>query len=149
MNKTTVSVEGLDALQRDFSRISDETRAKLSLAVKATALDIDRDVKKRIQGGPKTGRIYSRGSGQNLSATHQASAPGESPATDTGTLVSSQYFKQPSELTATVGSRLAYAYYLEFGTRTIAARPAWIPAIEAITPKFTQRVDKALKEAIR
>lgn len=144
MNKTTVSVEGLDALQRDFSRISDEARAKLSMAVKATALDIDRDVKKRIQGGPKTGRTYTRGN-----ITHQASAPGESPATDTGTLVSSQYFKQPSELTATVGSRLAYAYFLEFGTRTIASRPAWIPAIEAITPKFTQRVDKALKEAIR
>ena len=144
MNKTTISVEGLDALQRDFSRISDETRAKLSLAVKATALDIDRDVKKRIQGGPKTGRIYKRGTKE-----HQASAKDESPATDTGTLVSSQYFKQPSELTATVGSRLAYAYFLEFGTRKILKRPAWIPAIEAITPKFTQRVDKALKEAIR
>ena len=144
MNKTTISVEGLDALQRDFTRISEETRAGLSMAVKATALDIDRDVKKRIQGGIKTGRIYKRGAKE-----HQASAKDESPATDTGTLVSSQYFKQTSELAATVGSRLAYAYFLEFSTRTIKARPAWIPAIEAITPKFNQRVDKVLKEATR
>lgn len=144
MNKTTVSVEGLDALQRDFTRISEETRAGLSMAVKATALDIDRDVKKQINRGLKTGLFYTR-----RGVEHQASAEGESPATDTGTLVSSQYFKQPTELTATVGSRLAYAYYLEFGTRKILKRPAWIPAIEAITPKFNQRVDKVLKEATR
>jgi hypothetical protein len=149
VNKTTISVEGLDALQRDFSRISDETRAGLSLAVKATALDINRDVKKRILRGPKTGRIYTRGGGQNLSATHQASAPGESPATDTGELARRQYYTQENSLSATIGSRLVYAYFLEFGTRTIAARPTWIPAIEAITPKFNQRVDKVLKEATR
>ena len=144
MNKTTISVEGLDALQRDFTRISEETRAGLSMAVKATALDIDRDVKKRINRGLKTGLFYTRGG-----VEHQASAEDEAPATDTGTLVSSQYFKQTSELTATVGSRLAYAYYLEFSTRNIRKRPAWIPAIEAITPKFNQRVDKVLKEATR
>ena len=144
MNQTTVSVEGLDALQRDFTRISDETRAGLSMAVKATALDIDRDVKKRINRGLKTGLFYTR-----RGVEHQASAEGEAPATDTGTLVSSQYFKQTTELTATVGSRLAYAYYLEFGTRKILKRPAWIPAIEELTPKFNQRVDKVLKEATR
>lgn len=140
----TISVEGLDALKRDFAQISDEVRDGLSMAVKATAIDIDRSVKKRIQRGPKTGRVYTRGA-----IEHQASAPGESPATDTGTLASSQYFTMPSKLAATVGSRLAYAFYLEFGTRKIAPRPAWIPAIEEFTPKFNDRVDKVLREATK
>ena len=39
-----------------------------------------------IQRGRKTGRIYMKGTHQNI--PHRASAPGEAPATDTGTLVS-------------------------------------------------------------
>lgn len=144
MNQATISVEGLDTLQRDFSRMSANVERGVGMAVKATAIDIDADVKKRIQRGPKTGRTYTRGN-----TTHQASAPGEAPATDTGGLVSSVYFKQPNPLSATVGSRLAYAYFLEFGTRTIAARPSWIPSIEAVTPKFNKRIDAALRKATR
>lgn len=179
MNKATIGVEGLDTLRRDFTKISEETRAGLSMAIKATALDINRSVKKRIQRGPKTGVTYYRifdaesgymkvtagnpdsfgpsklvaayksDGGVNLSPKHTSSAPGEAPATDTGLLASSQYFKMPDALTATVGSRLIYAYYLEFGTRKIKPRPAWIPAIEELIPKFNQRVDKVLKEATR
>lgn len=144
MNDATINVEGLDALQRDFSRMSAEVQRGLGNAVKATAIDIDAEVKKSIQRGAKTGNVYTRGN-----TTHQASAPGEAPATDTGGLVSSIYFKQPNPLSATVGSRLAYAYFLEFGTRKIKPRPAWIPAIEKLTPKFNTRVDTALRRATR
>jgi hypothetical protein len=147
--QASVTIEGLDALQRDFTRLGKEVQKGLGQAVSATALDVDRDVKKRIQRGPKTGRIYTRASGRNLSATHQASAPGEAPATDTGAGVSSIYNIKNSPISRTVGSRLAYLYFLEFGTVRMAARPAWVPAVEKFTPKMFERIDKVLRDATR
>jgi hypothetical protein len=147
--QASVTIEGLDALQRDFAKLGKEVQKGLGQAVAATALDVDRDIKKRIQRGPKTGRIYTRASGQNLSATHQASAAGEAPATDSGALVSSIYNIKNNELSRTVGSRLAYAYYLEFSTLRMAARPAWVPAVEKFTPKMFERIDKVLRDATR
>ena len=141
--------EGIEALQVDMSRITKEVEAEAAKAVKATGLEVISDIKKRIQRGPKTGRVYTRGGGQNLSRTHQASAPGQAPATDTGTLVSSIYFEQNTKLSATVGSRLAYAYWLEFGTTKIAPRPSWMPAVEAAAPKFKRRLEAAIARAAR
>lgn len=145
MSNLRIEFDGLEELQEDLARASDEVRAKLSREVTRVALAINADVKKRIQRGPKTGRTYRK----SASVTHTASAPGQAPATDTGTLASSPYYEQSSPMSATVGSRLAYAYFLEFGTRTIAPRPSWIPSIEAARPDFNRRVDAILKEAFR
>jgi hypothetical protein len=147
--QASVTIEGLDALQRDFTRLGKEVQKGLGQAVSATALDVDRDIKKRIKRGPKTGTIYKRASGQNLSPTHQASAPGEAPASDGGALVSSIYNIKNSPISRTVGSRLAYAYYLEFSTLRMDARPAWVPAVEKFTPKMFERIDKVLRDATR
>ena len=139
----SIQFDGLDELQADLARASDETRKGVAREITRTALAINADVKKRIQRGPKTGRTYRK----SETVTHTASAPGQAPATDTGFLASSPYYEQSSPLSATVGSRLAYAYFLEFGTRTIAARPSWVPAIEAERPKFDARVDAILRSA--
>ena len=48
------------------------------------AKNIETRAKIKIQSPPKTGRIYRHGN-----VEHQASAPGEAPATDTGNLVNS------------------------------------------------------------
>lgn len=136
------SQEVAEALRKYGAR----AEAEIAKAVTATALLVDTDIKQRIQRGPKTGRVYTRAAGQNLSRTHQASAPGEAPATDTGVLASSITFRQASKLTAEVESRLAYAYYLEFGTQRIAPRPAWIPALEKIRPEFDRRIQAALQK---
>ena len=48
------------------------------------AKNIETRAKIKIQSPPKTGRIYRHGK-----VEHQASAPGEAPATDTGNLVNS------------------------------------------------------------
>jgi hypothetical protein len=148
--QASVTIEGLDALQRDFTRLGKEVQKGLGQAVAATALDVDRDIKKRIQGGPpRTGIIYKRAKGQNLSPEHQASKAGEAPKTDGGVLVSSIYNIKNSPISRTVGSRLAYAYYLEFGTVRMDARPAWVPAVEKFTPKMFERIDKVLRDATR
>jgi len=117
----------------------------LALIVDATALEAVTDVRKAIQGPPKTGREYARG--VNNDKVHRASAPGEAPATDTGALVSSIYNESRGKYAKAIGSRLDYAYYLEFGTFKMAKRPSWIPAVERAIPKMLKRIDIAIAKA--
>lgn len=78
-----------------------------------------------IQSPPKTGRIYRR-----RGVEHQASAPGQAPATDTGRLVNSIVTRyEPSELTGIVGVTAAYGDDLEFGTQKMEPRPYARPAV--------------------
>lgn len=109
------------------------------------------EVKKLMIASPASGRTYRRGR-----ATHRASAPGEPPAPDTGTLQRSVMFKvRKTSLgwVAEVGSRLRYALYLEFGAaRGIAGksgrvesvrwvlfpRPAWKPALDNIRQRVPE-----------
>jgi HK97 gp10 family phage protein len=139
-----LQIEGLDRVKAEIKRIGKEAEQGVANAVKATALEVISDVKKRIQRGPKTGRTYTRGN-----ITHTASAPGQAPATDTGVLASSVYFTQSSKLSAVVGSRLAYASYLEFGTTRIKPRPSWTPAVEAAAPKLQKRIEDAIRKAAK
>jgi hypothetical protein len=142
VTKIRITVENTEAVQRALKLYGEKAEAELSKAVQATALTINGDIKRAIQGPPKTGRIYSRGE-----KNHQASAPGEAPATDTGVLVSSIAYKQETPLSAIVYSRLQYAYWLEFGTRNIEPRPSWVPAVETNTPLFQKLIDAALRRA--
>ena len=147
MTKISLKVTNTDAVMQAIRQYGQKAEVELSKAVNATALTINGEIKKMIQSPPKTGTIYnSRGK------RHQASAPGEAPATDTGTLVSSITYKQESPLVATVSSRLPYAYYLEFGTKKggkthIEPRPAWVPATEKNRDLFNKLVDAALRRA--
>lgn len=136
----TIQIEGLDQVQAALRKFGAKAEAAIDRDVTATALEVNTAVKKAIQRGPKTGAIYKRGN-----ITHQASAPGQAPATDTGVLVSSVYFQNTGKMSATIGSRLAYAYYLEYGTTRIAPRPAWQPATEDGQKKLNARVLKTLE----
>jgi HK97 gp10 family phage protein len=79
-----------------------------------------------IKEGPKTGRLYRR-----RSVTHQASAPGEPPASDTGNLVRGITVEIDSQkLTARVASTAEYASALEFGTPKMEPRPYMRVALE-------------------
>jgi len=136
-----IEAKNLPEVTAALGAVSAAVQAEVAKAVTATALELTGDVQRRIQRGPATGREYTRGN-----VTHRASAPGEAPATDTGTLASSITYAQAGPLTAEVVSRLDYATFLEFGTLSIAPRPAWIPAREAIEPKFQRRVEAAIRK---
>mgnify|MGYP002281215639 FL=1 len=72
--------------------------------------------------------------------------------TDTGRLVNSIEFDQAvvgGSLSATVGSALAYALYLEYGTSRMAARPFFRPAVERMRPKFQADLEAAINGATR
>lgn len=170
----TVEVQGLDDLRVALRKYGEKAEKAISTEVKKTAIEINSNVKKRILRGPKSGVTYHRIADEdgmmrvyagsysefgpnklvavfktdgkaNLSAKHTSSAPGEAPATDTGFLASSIYFEQANKMQATIGSRLAYAYWLEYGTRKIKPRPSWTPETELGQVKLTERIRKALE----
>lgn len=71
---------------------------------------------------PGTGRLYKRGKKE-----HRASAPGEPPTPDTGTLrnsIGTEYVDGAGY----VGTHLKYGRYLEYGTETIKPRP-WMSTV--------------------
>ena len=78
----------------------------------------------------KSGKIYRRGK----SGTHQASAPGESPATDSANLYPSIAIIAENSLETRIGTPVEYAPYLEEGTARMAARPLWAPVAKGSLP---------------
>jgi hypothetical protein len=136
----TIQIEGMGQVQAALRKFGKAAADAIGKDVTATALEINTAVKKAIQRGPKTGKTYTRGN-----VEHTASAAGEAPATDTGTLVSSVYFDNTGKMSATIGSRLAYAYYLEYGVTRIAPRPVWQPETIKGQAKLNERVLKTLE----
>lgn len=140
-----VQVEGTDELKAALRALGDRVHDEVSKVVIGTALEMQADVVQRINR-PGTGRTYRK---RNPTRVHTASAPGQPPATDTGRLANSIEFDKVSELTATVGSNLIYAKYLEYGTRRMAARPFFGPATEEARIKFQQRMERVVQRAMK
>jgi len=108
-----------------------------------TALDIQARAQMAIMNPPKSGRIYRRGN-----VVHQASAPGEAPATDTGNLVNSAYTKKLGQADYETGFTAEYAAHLEFGAPNahIAPRPYLRPAVEAVRDAFMSAIRRIVEE---
>ena len=143
---------GMASLERGLRRVKDGARKELQAAMHTTGLAVQTTAQRKIQRGAKTGTMYYRipgdkylsiraesadgdpvafvgGAGShNLSATHRASAPGESPATDTGGLASSIAVVAGSSKVE-VGTGLDYGRYLELGTQSIEPRPWLYPSL--------------------
>ena len=145
MRSAQVQVNGAQEVQAAIARFGAEVAAQVRKAVAATALEALTDVRRAIQGPPKTGREYPRGA--NGEKIHRASAPGEAPATDTGALVSSTYFTKVDDYTSAIGSRLDYAFWLEFGTLRMEPRPSWVPAAEKNAPRLEKRLARIISQA--
>ncbi len=127
-------ITGDKELAAAFKALPDKARAGVIDALKIIALLIRNRAVARIQSGAKTGRRYKRGS-----IIHQASAPGESPATDTGKLASSAEFEIDEQgLWAIVSFSAFYARMLEFGTRFIRPRPFLFPTVDELKAKIIE-----------
>ena len=146
MTRVTMQLEGGDQLAAALRAYGAAAEKHVGDAVNATGLELRGDIVKAYQRGPASGVTYEKYSPRR---THTASASGEAPATDTGRLASSVDFKREGSMSATVGSQVAYAAMLEFGTSRIDPRPAWVPATEAMRPKFRQRLETALERAAK
>jgi len=147
--RNRVRVEGLDELHKNLQQFGVNAERELSQIVNATAQAVRTRAIRSIQQGPKSGAVYERGSGRNLSALHQASAPGEAPATDTGTLANSIAVQRLGPLSARVGTGIRYGQYLEFGTQSIEPRPWLWPAATAERDNYRRRMDGLVDRAAR
>lgn len=99
----------------------------------------------KIQDPPKTGKVYRR-----RGVTHQASAPGQPPASDTGRLVGSgDVFLDPENISARVNWGVGHALPLELGTEKMEPRPFARPSlaenVEVIRQAVADGVTAALK----
>lgn len=100
-----------------------EVEAILEMGARATQEEAQRS----IRTGSRSGRVYIRG-GQ----AHQASAQGEAPANDTGTLADSIVIERPSKVRRRVVVGEPYGAILELRK----GRPFLLPAFYASVPRM-------------
>jgi HK97 gp10 family phage protein len=105
-----------------------------------------------IEAAVKVSMAASRSGTGLLIGGHQASAPGEPPAIDTGNLVNSIKTELVSSneqsALAQVGTGVEYAEPLEFGTSRIAPRPFMRPAWDNNIEKVKETIRKIAKSNI-
>lgn len=110
-------------------QVTDAMRRAAERIVRETTLRVEANIKSGM-ASPHSGALYG---------THQASAPGEFPAIDTGALVNSIQTEMQG-LQGIVYTNQEYAVYLEYGTIRMSPRPFMIPATERERPEFERRM---------
>lgn len=118
--KAGVVVKNLGSLKTRLSSKASEYQKNLRAALVKGGNMVAKSAKKSIARGQKTGVVYGN---------HQASAPGEAPAQDTGELARGIQVQKRGDHVLIV-STAPYSAALEFGTETIAPRPFMQPAVE-------------------
>lgn len=133
-------------LFNDLPKILANLEPEAGRIVADAAKRIRDDAHRRIVDPPKSGHVYTSGP-QPL--PHQASAPGESPATWTGDLAASldAHPLGPTSAEATAGTDHAKA--MEFGSPDgkVAARPFMLPSSEEERPKFEAEMAQVVEAA--
>lgn len=133
-------------LRITFGALGKKYETAIAETLDAAALVMKADMVEGIQKGPKTGRVYKRGD-----KVHQASAPSEFPASDTGTLAnrSMGIRKEDNGLTIYVGANqgegVKYAAALELGTKNMAPRPFAQPVLQKRKDGIAREVQKAVQ----
>lgn len=130
-----------------FPKISEALHTALSQVVRKTAFDIQAKAASNapVDTGFLKNSIYtvtSEGStyGQGGSSTHK------------GSYLLPEVEKPEDDLTAYIGVGANYGIYLEYGTRYMAPRPYFLPAVEATRGPFEEalsRIEEKLKEVAR
>lgn len=138
MSKVSVTVNGIEDLMGDLSKLAKISDDLLVDTLNDLVMDTQQEAVRGIQRGPASGRTYKRGT-----VTHKASAPGQFPMSDTGRLASNVEFEVATKgrQVAVVGTNIVYGAYLEFGTSKMAARPWLMPSFR----KASEGVAKELK----
>ena len=111
----------------------------LGEAVLKGALILETEVKTSMATASHSGRTYKG---------HKASAPGETPATDTGVLINSLISRlesaTPKRAKATFGPTVEYGVYLEYGTSKMEKRPYLRPAFD----KKLSTIESTIREYV-
>lgn len=132
MAKVTVKIKSIkpryDATLKGYEK-------QLRNIVKFAVNDVRNFAITNIAQGIKTGKIRPDGS--------RASASGEFPATDQGTLVQNiTGVIAPQGFSGHVESKANYSSFLEFGTSRMGARPFLQPSLEQVRPKVRSLINR-------
>lgn len=125
---------------REFGRRADVTANRAGDIMSERLIRI---IQELLDTGPKTGRLYRR---YNPRRIHQASAPGQPPASDLRTLALS-FRAVPQKLNQyayknTVGSNVAYAAALQYGNPEKNLLPR--PYLDVAVRRLRAEVDEVL-----
>lgn len=141
----TITVQGVDAAVDRLRATELRMRGRLEQALDRTALATNAHLK-RLLSEPGSGRVYTR-----RGVEHQASAPGEPPAVDTGVYRASWHVRTTAGIVGDVMGREVYtqqerAEALEFGTLDghIRPRPHAGPAAEFGAREFRKQSEREL-----
>jgi len=154
----SLSISGESSLVRKFEAISVKTELGTRKAIVKTLIEIHEMALRLVASGPRTGRIYEKGGRLEPRRTHQASAKGEPPASDTGDLLTSlRWYIDTVGLWGQVGSDLKHAYWMEFGTDPhagtnnpgIEPRPFLFPAAELSRRQMVEQVREDVAAALQ
>ena len=143
----SIKIKNINEALKKFDTLKKDLQEPFREVIQGGAQLIRGEAIKDIQTGVKSGRIYEK---YNPRRTHRASAPGQSPASDTGNLVRNIIVRQVDIDNVAVESNATYSSFLEFGTSKMLARPFLFPATERSRPKITQAVfNRVVKEIKR
>jgi len=129
---------------------------KKSLLTKAAAIlknegEATARATRLVEGSAKR-KVRKKGSGI-VYGKHQASSPGEPPASDTGNLINListevTFLGKRKGFEGVVRSGADYSMALEFGTRKMSARPFLKPSLLENLPKIKSLYEKALNKGL-
>lgn len=132
-------------VRMNSSAIAERLRKAATKALVQSTELVRTEAVRLILDTPKTGHTYRR-----RGTEHQASAPGEPPASDTGRLVNGIRTEYDfNTMTGKVVSGEAYGAHLEYGTQTIEPRPFLRPALVNKRQEIEQIVRSAIREAMK
>lgn len=133
-----------------LGKIARATVEEVRLALRRGGLAIESTAVEKIVNPPKTGRIYpSRG---RKGAKHQASAPGQPPAADTGELhgsITTVENSRPEVIRFETGANGPYAIPLEEGTSKMEPRPYMGPSYDENVAAIREGVRRAIRRGNR
>jgi len=145
---TITSVIGdLDGLDDELMELLELDKASVTRTMNFVVQSTAQRAKNLIRKGGRSGRLYFDG-------THQASAPGEPPASLTGVLAGSIHFTKVTDLLSSVADvsvNADYASILEDGGfnedgNYVAPRPFIRPAFQAAIERAEEVFDRELRK---
>lgn len=135
----SINIQGFSELMERLSELPGKANASVFRTANFVAQSTAQRVKNKIREPGRSGKIYNFDG-----RTHQASAPGEVPASLSGALADSYTWTRMTDNPgsfATAGSNLAYAITLEFGGMNDDGQ--WVAARPVLLPSFLEAMDQA------
>jgi hypothetical protein len=131
-----------DGASKGLVRLNKVSSKSVNQTLAIHALKIQSIARRSLVTGPKTGRVYKR-----RSVIHRASAPGQTPASDTGNLLNHIIVTFGKDY-ADVGATVRHGKHLEEKKPTAGGRPWLAPATKKGMAKaegtLVARLDKNL-----